>query len=313
MTEISLAVHGGAGGPSRAPSESERDGLRRKALAAALRSGHEILSLGGSALDAVVAAVVVLEDDEVFNAGPGSVLRSDGGVVMDASLMDGATAQAGAVAGVRRIRNPIRGARCVLDDGRYVLLSGTGAEDFVSDRGVMLADPQSFVTEARARQLESTRRRQSVLLDHDAEGLGTVGAVARDANGHLAAATSTGGMTNALASRIGDSPLIGAGTWADDATCAVSGTGEGEIFMRSAFAHEIDARIRLAGESIAEACTGALARVVRLGGVGGGIALAAEGQPVLDLTTSAMPRGAIGADGVARIALLAGEPLRPAS
>lgn len=277
-----LAIHGGAGpapagevdgGASRWPRQAE-------GLAAALRAGLAVLSAGGPALDAVIAAVAVLEDDDLWNAGRGSALTSAGTVEMDASVADGRGRRLGGVACVTGIRHPVEAARAVMDDGRHVLLAGPGAEAFARSHGLAFEPPDWFITEHRRQALAAAT-----------PGVGTVGAVARDSDGHLAAATSTGGRTGQLPGRIGDSPVPGAGTWADDATCAVSATGIGEAFLRAAFAHEVDARLRLEGVDLDAACREALAAVHAAGGDGGCIAVAAEGSPLLPFTTALMHRG----------------------
>lgn len=301
---IGLAVHAGAG--PRGPGDSAREAAARAGLTAALEAGRELLGRGGAALDAAQAAVRELEACEVLNAGVGSVLTADGHVEMDACLADGATRRVGAVAALRRSRHPIDGARAVLEHGRHVLLVGEAADAFCARSGVEAVAPERLVTEARRRQLERARARDRVQLDHAGEGpdsRGTVGAVARDAAGHLAAATSTGGLTHQLPGRVGDSPVVGAGTWADDATCAVSATGEGELFLRVAFAHEVDARMRLGGEPLGRACEAALARVEELGGSGGCIAIGAEGPPVLTFGTAVMLRGWLDERGEARVVI----------
>lgn len=302
-------MHGGAGDlrtEELAPALL-REGTRE--LRAALRVGARVLSQGGSALDAVVEAVSLLEDCEFFNAGRGSVLRSDGSVAMDASVMEGGGRRGGAVAGVRRIRNPVRAARAVLEDGVHVLLIGDGAESLASAWGLPLAPESYFRTERRLAELERRRARPA---GGENESRETVGAVALDARGSLAAATSTGGSTGSHAARVGDSPILGAGTWADDATCAVSATGQGELFVRTAFAHEIDATMRLRGVELEVACTQALSRVAALGGRGGCIALDRTGRVAMPFTTPAMPRGLIRADDpIPWLAMRADEPLAP--
>ena len=268
-----LAIHGGAGPAPADPDHDGRWARQADGLAAALRAGLVVLVAGGSAIDAVVAAVALMEDDEEWNAGRGSALTAAGTVEMDAAVADGRTRGLGAVACVTGIRHPVDAARAVLADGRHVLLAGPGAESFARSASLDF-EPQSwFITE---------RRRQA---------LGTVGAVARDVSGHLAAATSTGGRTAQLPGRIGDTPIPGAGTWADDATCAVSATGVGEAFLRTAFAHEVDARLRLGGADLDTACREALAVVGAAAGDGGCVALAADGPPVLPFTTALMHRG----------------------
>jgi beta-aspartyl-peptidase (threonine type) len=244
VTGVLIAVHGGAGQPRPA----DRDAARIAALARSLEAGHGLLVAGGTALDAVVAAVEVLESDGGFNAGRGSVRTAEGTVEMDAGVADGAGRRVGAVAAVRGLRHPVAAARAVLDDGRHVLLAGAGAAEFARVAGLGFEPDEWFV-------------------DTDVAP-GTVGAVALDTDGHLAAATSTGGRHGQLPGRVGDSPVPGAGLWADDAICAVSATGEGEAFLRVAFAHEVDARLRLGGQSLEEACGEALERVDAGGGTG---------------------------------------------
>jgi len=289
---VALALHGGAGRILRERLGNGRDRALRDALTAILEDGLARLAAGASALDVAQLAVVRLEDDPQFNAGRGSALTAEGEVEMDAALMDGRTRAAGAVACVRGVRNPIALARKLLDEGRHVLLAGEGAERFARECGIELAPRAWLVTRERERELASARAGGRVSLDRDEPGaLGTVGAVARDSHGHLAAATSTGGMTNQRPGRIGDSPILGAGTWADDATCAVSATGHGERFLRAAFAHEIDAAMRLAALPLRAACEAALARVAVLGGGGGCIALARSGGAVAVFDTPGMVRG----------------------
>jgi isoaspartyl peptidase/L-asparaginase-like protein (Ntn-hydrolase superfamily) len=282
-------VHGGSG-PAGDPG-----GEIRRGLAAALEAGWRALAAGGSALDAVVAAVEVLEDREEFNAGRGSALTRAGGVEMDAAVMEGAQRRAGAVAGLRRVVHPVRAARAVMERSPHVLLAGPAADEFAGACGLALAEPDHFVTARRRAQLEALARPPGP------EAGGTVGAVARDADGHLAAATSTGGVAGKLPGRVSDSALPGAGTWADDATCAVSATGHGEAFVRCAFAHEVDALLRHARLPLAEACERALARVSALGARGGCIALDARGGLALPFSSPAMPRGWIGEDGRPRV------------
>jgi beta-aspartyl-peptidase (threonine type) len=295
MAGIALAVHGGAGGPPATEADAQEI---RAALAASLRAGHARLAAGGSALDAVEAAVAVLESHPLFNAGRGAALTSAGGVELDAAIMDGRSRALGAVACVRGIANPVRLARLVLERTPHVLLVGPGAESFAAAHGVPSVDPASLVTSARWADLERARQ-----AERRPAGGGTVGAVALDGAGHLAAATSTGGVTNQLPGRVGDTPIAGAGTWADDATCAVSATGPGEAFIRSAFAHEIDARMRLAGAGLEDACREALRRVGELGARGGCVAVDRTGRIALPFTSAAMPRGTIGADGVTCVAI----------
>jgi isoaspartyl peptidase/L-asparaginase-like protein (Ntn-hydrolase superfamily) len=268
----------------------------RRDLGRALDAGLDVLQRGGSALDAVVLAVSVLEDSWVFNAGRGAVLRRDGTARLDASVMQGADRRAGAVCLVTRARNPVRLARAVLERGQEVLLAGEDADRFALEAGLDTCPPEYFITDYRREQLVRLGQRGGVALDHDDPPRGaeepegqTVGAVALDGNGHLAAATSTGGMTNALPGRVGDSPLVGAGTWASDDTVAVSATGSGEHFIRAAFAHEVHARMLWAKADLDAATRGALQVVAALGGQGGCVAVDRTGRVLAPFTTSAMP------------------------
>jgi beta-aspartyl-peptidase (threonine type) len=308
LNAFALAIHGGAGALSVGRIPQGRVEEMRRDLGVALDRGAVVLARGGSAVDAVVAAVCVLEDSPVFNAGRGAVLRSDGTARLDASVMDGAGRRAGAVCLVRTAQNPVRLAQAVLERGREVLLAGDEADRFAIQSGLAVRPPEYFVSEHRRLDLDRVSRGGGTALDHDVErdelGLGpvpavpgpveeegqTVGAVALDRAGHLAAATSTGGMTNASAGRVGDSPIIGAGTWASDETCAISATGTGELFIRAAFAHEVHSRLAWAHEDLEAATRGALDTVVRLGGRGGCVAIGRDGSLHAPFTTLAMPR-----------------------
>ncbi len=281
-----IAIHGGAGFSRRTPPQPYRAGLAR-----ALAAGWDILARGGTSLDAVSAAVVALEDDALFNAGRGAVYNAAGEHELDASIMDGATLRAGAVAAVARIRNPVLAARAVMDHSPHVLLAGTGAERFARRHGLKMEKPSYFSTPARLAALRGN------LKHHH----GTVGAVALDRNGNLAAATSTGGFTGKLPGRVGDSPVIGAGTWADNATCALSGTGHGELFLRTALAHDVAARIRYGKQSLPGAARSALAAIARLGGDGGLVAIDRRGNLALPFNSEAMPRACVGRDGKLRV------------
>jgi L-asparaginase / beta-aspartyl-peptidase len=281
MDEIAIVVHGGAGGSVEDPDRVAR---MRAGAAAAVEAGHAVLAAGGPALDAVEAAVVVLEDDPEFNAGRGAALTEYGRVELDASMMDGATRAAGAVAAVRGVRNPIRAARAVLADGRHVLLVGQPATDFAATAGLAFESETWFVTERE--RLALVR-----LKEGDATGArGTVGAVARDAQGRVAAATSTGGVSGQRLGRVGDSPLIGAGTWADEAV-AVSCTGHGESIIRMALAHEVHALLIHNELTLEEACETALEGVTRFGGDAGVIAVTARGEVAATFNSEAMTRG----------------------
>ena len=264
-----------------------------------------MLAGGGTSLDAVVAAVTVMEDSPLFNAGKGAVFTSEGSNEMDASVMDGRDGRAGAVAGVTTVRNPIDAARAVMDKSRHVLLAGRGAEQFAKEQGLAIVDASYFRTEERWEQLQSAKERNRLQLDHDAPGaapvkkgalaadekFGTVGAVALDQAGNLAAATSTGGLTNKRFGRIGDSPIIGAGTWAENASVAVSATGTGEMFMRAVAAHDIAALVKYKGLAPQAAADAVLGKVKSLGGRGGVIVLDRTGEPVFSFTTEGMYRG----------------------
>jgi beta-aspartyl-peptidase (threonine type) len=269
----------------------ERERQYRAGLTAALDAGYDILRSGGTSLDAVTRAVMALEDDPLFNAGCGAVFTLDGHNELDASIMDGATLRAGAVAGVTHIKNPIELARTVMEHSDYVLLCGSGAEEFALTRGFRLVPRSYFHTPSRWRQLERIRAADAELSPLTISHVGTVGAVARDSGGRLAAATSTGGMTGKRYGRIGDSPLIGAGTYADDRSCAVSATGHGEIFIRAAVAHDICARMRFGGRTLDEAVREVvLAELPALGGEGGVIAMDRHGRVAMEFNSEGMFR-----------------------
>lgn len=295
-TAWKLAVHGGAGGIVRDRTSAEKDRAVRAGLERALEAGSAILDAGGSALDAVEAAVKVLEDDPNFNAGRGSVFTWDGTNEMDASIMDGRTRAAGAVAGTTATRNPVSLARAVMEDSPHVMLSAEGADRFSVDHRLEQAPPEWFATPERRHQLEELKANNLSALDVEYK-YGTVGAVALDCDGHVAAATSTGGMTGKRWDRIGDSPIIGAGTYADDRAGAVSSTGWGEFFIRVGVAHEICARMRMNGESARDAADTVLAEVKALGGDGGVIVVTPQGEIVQAFNTAGMNRGKASADG----------------
>jgi isoaspartyl peptidase/L-asparaginase-like protein (Ntn-hydrolase superfamily) len=273
---VEIVVHGGAGNWREETHEAARDGVQR-----AVEAGYAVLAGGGDALEAAQAAVIVLEDDPVFNAGRGAVLDERGFVLLDASVMRGADRAAGAVAAIRGIRNPVLAARAVMEEGRHVMLAGEAAAKFAREAGLETAPEAWFRTAERQRAFE---------------GGGTVGAVARDGDGRLAAATSTGGINGKHPGRVGDSPIIGAGTWADDATAAISCTGDGEAVIRIALAHEIDALIRHAGLTLEDAAERALAGLEPFG-TAGLIAVGADGAIATPFTTEAMPRGWRAGDG----------------
>jgi L-asparaginase / beta-aspartyl-peptidase len=299
-----LAIHGGAGTLPRAEMSSERESKYRAGLAAALDAGFAVLQAGGASLDAVTRAVVVLEDNPLFNAGRGSVFTLDGLNELDASIMDGSTLKAGAVCGVTHIRNPIELARTVMEHSEYVMLSGAGAEEFALSRGVPLVPRSYFHTPERWRQLERIRSGDAELSALTISHVGTVGAVARDGDGRLAAATSTGGMTGKRYSRIGDSPIIGAGTYADDRSCAVSATGHGEVFIRAAVAHDICSRMRFGGRTLGAAAREVvLEELAALRGEGGIIGIDAAGEIAMEFNSEGMFRASRRDGEEARIAI----------
>jgi beta-aspartyl-peptidase (threonine type) len=289
-----LMVHGGCGAMRPGGLDPEQEEMARAGLAAALDAGERILTAGRSALDAVEAAARVLEDDSVFNAGRGSVLNYEGGIDLDAAIMDGRTRDAGAVAGLKTVRCPISLARAVMEKTSHVLLSFEGAEEFAREHGFEMVDPSWFETAERRAQLNKVRAAGGK-FDADVK-YGTIGAVAVDQSGHVAAATSTGGLTAKRWGRIGDSPLIGAGTYADDRSAAVSATGSGEFFIRAVAAHQVADRIRLAGAGLQQAIDETLADISEMGGTGGLIAVAPSGEAAWGFTTSGMYRGMAGAD-----------------
>lgn len=306
MSTIALAVHGGAGTIARELMTPAREKAYRDALELALKRGHAVLKEGGTALDAVEAAVRALEDSPHFNAGKGSVFNADGQHEMDASLMNGSDLRAGAVAGVQNVKNPISLARRVMEKSSHVLISGMGAFEFAHKQKIELEDDQYFFDQFRYDQWKETVGTDVYTLDHSDKDkkFGTVGAVALDAHGHIAAATSTGGMTNKKWQRIGDSPIIGAGTYANDATCAVSCTGHGESFIRAVAAHDVHALMAYKGLSLQEAVRVVVhEKLPPLDGDGGLIAVDRNGDIVLDFNCTGMYRGQVGTDGVFHTAI----------
>ncbi|HWG99558.1 MAG TPA: isoaspartyl peptidase/L-asparaginase [Pilimelia sp.] len=302
--DVVLAVHGGAGGgldPATTPPERERayrDGLR-----AALSAGYAVLRRGGSSLDAVQAAVTILEDNPLFNAGRGAVFNTDAAHELDASIMDGRTLDAGAVSGVQHVRNPIAAARLVMESSPHVMLSGAGADEFAARRGLPTVTQDYYFTEARWQALLAAKNPPAARAGRAAApapdpGGETVGAVARARNGDLAAATSTGGLTNKMVGRIGDSPIIGAGTYAENGTVCVSATGTGEVFIRGVAASDIAAQMRYARAPVWEAARRVVTeKLPRLGGTGGVIALDARGRLATPRSTPGLLRGWVTADG----------------
>ena len=285
-----LVIHGGAGVIERKNISPDKEAEIHAGLDLALAAGSAILQRGGSALDAVEAAVKVLEDDPNFNAGRGSVFTHNGHIELDASIMDGRTRAAGAVTGVTRTKNPISLARAVMEKSEHVFLSREGADEFSRQQGLEQVPRDYFETPLRRKQLEEFKAKKVSALDIEYK-FGTVGAVALDSGGHVAAATSTGGMTGKRWGRIGDSPIIGAGTYADDRGCAVSGTGWGEYFIRVGVAHEICARMRLGASDPQQAADQVMAEVKALGGDGGVILVTPQGEMVYAFNTPGMYRG----------------------
>lgn len=296
---VKLAIHGGAGGDGPWKGPTDLDPQRIACMHNVLSTVGSMLESGIDALEAVTVAVEMLEDEPLFNAGVGSVLAADGSVTMDASIMRGSDSAAGSVVNVTNIRHPIRAANKILQKGWPVMLNSKGAENFALEKGLEEVSQEWLITDLRKAQWKKWRDTKSrpgstdeddeAILDHDNEGMGTVGAVAIDSQGSLAAATSTGGMTGKPDGRIGDTPIIGAGTWADKAV-AVSCTGVGEAFIRTCAAHEVSSRIRM-GDSLLEACEGVLYQVAPLGGRGGIIAINDEGDLVMPFQTTLMYRG----------------------
>ena len=303
--KFGLVIHGGAGTIERSNMTPEKEREYRAGLERALKAGYEILKSGGSSLDATEAAVRVLEDDPHFNAGRGSVFTSAGTNEMDAAIMDGKTLAAGAVAVLQHVKNPISLARLVMEKSGHVMIDGEGAEALAKENGVELVDQKYFFTQDRWDALQKIKAAQKkrtggagkafVITDQDRHG--TVGAVALDKNGNLAAATSTGGTTNKRPGRVGDSPIIGAGTYANNATCAVSATGDGEYFIRASVGHDISALMEYRGMSLKESAQTVLDKVARLGGAGGLIAIDRQGNVALPFNTSGMYRGHVDPNG----------------
>ena len=289
-------IHGGAGVIERGSMSPEREQAIRTGLQSALAAGSMVLERGGSALDAVEAAVRELEDDANFNAGRGAVFTHEGSIELDAAIMDGRTRAAGAVAGVKTTRNPVSLARAVMEKTAHVFLGGSGAAELAVDQGLEQVPPEWFETEERRQQLEKVKATRSEAFDVELK-YGTVGAVALDKNGHVAAATSTGGLTGKRWGRIGDTPVIGAGTYADDRSAAVSGTGTGEIFIRAVAGHQLAERVRLGGEALQQALDATLADIESLSGSGGLIAVTPRGEAAWGFTTPGMYRGMADASG----------------
>lgn len=309
-----LVLHGGAGVIERKALSAAQEAEYRATLAQARDAGYAVLERGGAALDAVIAVIVILEDSPLFNAGKGAVFTADGTCELDASIMDGRTQAAGAVAGVKHIKNPITLARAVMDKSEHVMLTGEGAEKFAQQQGFALVPNEYFQTERRREQLEAAKKKAAAkkvsALDTPADRAlryGTVGCVALDRAGNLAAGTSTGGMTNKKFGRVGDAPIIGAGTYAADATCAVSATGWGEYFIRVGVARDIAAQLEYRGTPLKEAAAATIAKVGELGGDGGVVCIDKDGNIALPFNSPGMYRAWRLSRGAAGVAIFSGE------
>lgn len=298
--KIGIVIHGGAGTMDRSKITPEREKMYREGLERALQAGYEILKRGGTSLDAVEASVRTMEDNPLHNAGKGAVFTSAGMNELDSAIMDGKTLKAGSVGGVKHVKNPVQLARYVMEKTPHVMVVGDGADALAREAGVATVDQKYFFTQERWDALQRVKEGQSAaaksgkqyIITHD-DLHGTVGAVALDQAGNLAAATSTGGTTDKRPGRLGDSPVIGAGTYANNLTCAVSGTGDGEYFIRSAVGHDVSAIMEYRGTPLKEAAQTVLDKVAKLGGTGGMIAIDKDGNIALPFNTSGMYRGYI--------------------
>ncbi|EID76605.1 isoaspartyl peptidase/L-asparaginase family protein [Imtechella halotolerans] len=310
-----IVIHGGAGTILKKNMTPELEAEYKKVLEEAIRTGHEILKNGGSSLDAVEKTINVMEDSPLFNAGKGAVFTNDGKNELDASIMDGKTLNAGAVASVTTVKNPINLARAIMEKSEHVMLVKEGAEFFAKQNGIALVDPSYFYTENRMKSLLKAKEREKIELDHDDKTsfydstikdskFGTVGCVALDMYGNLAAGTSTGGMTNKKWGRVGDAPIIGAGTYANNNTCAVSATGWGEYFIRSVVAYDISALMEYKGLSLQQAAQEVIQnKVTKLGGDGGIVAIDKEGNISMEFNTAGMYRAHMNKEGKLRIGI----------
>ena len=303
--DFAIVIHGGAGTILKKNMTPEKETAYKAVLKEAIKSGHTILKNGGTSLDAITKTINVMEDSPLFNAGKGAVFTNEGTNELDASIMDGETLNAGASAGTTTVKNPIDLARAIMDNSPHVMLSGKGADIFAQEQGLEIVDPSYFYTEGRFKALERTRASEKIELDHNDKSVyydpeikdskfGTVGCVALDKNGNLAAGTSTGGMTNKRWGRVGDVPIIGAGTYANNATCAVSSTGWGEYFIRATVAHDISALMEYKGLSLKDAAYEVIHnKVGKLGGNGGIVAIDKNGNMVFEFNTEGMYRASM--------------------
>jgi len=304
--KIMLVIHGGAGTITRRSMSAEMEQQYRAGLEQALRTGHGVLAKGGSSLDAVESTIRVLEDNPLFNAGKGAVFTHEGRNELDASIMDGRTKAAGSVAGLTIIRNPISAARAVMEKSEHVMMVGRGAELFATQQGLEIVDPSYFWTERRWKSLQQDllkeKKPQAALEGAEEKKFGTVGAVALDRSGNLAAGTSTGGMTNKKYGRVGDAPIIGAGTYAENESCAVSATGHGEFFIRWTVAHDIAALVKYRGMPVKAAAEEVIhKKLAPVKGEGGVIVLDAKGNFAMPFNSEGMYRGWIGTDGTPHV------------
>lgn len=312
--EFSIVIHGGAGTILKKNMTPEREAAYKQKLEEAIRVGYEVLKSGGTSLDAITKTINVMEDSPLFNAGKGAVFTNAETNELDASIMDGKTLNAGASAGTKNVRNPIDLARAIMDNSPHVMMAGTGAEKFAEEQGLTIVDPKYFYTENRMNSLIRAMEREKIELDHDDKSafydptikdykFGTVGCAALDKNGNLAAGTSTGGMTNKRWGRVGDAPIIGSGTYANNATCAVSSTGWGEFFIRAQVAHDISALMDYKGLSLKEAAKTVIGKVGDLGGDGGIVAVDKNGNVVMEFNTAGMYRATMDDEGNLKIGI----------
>lgn len=301
QTKYALVIHGGAGVMERDKMPPMMQKQYTDVLTRALEVGDSVLRSGGTCLDAIENTIIILENSPLFNAGKGAVLTYDGIAELDASIMEGSTLKAGAIAGVRDIKNPIRVARAVMEKSEHVMLSGAGASQFAKEKGYEMVDNSYFITEPRLKSLEQLQKKERVTNQNDKHG--TVGCIALDTYGNIAAGTSTGGMMNKRYGRIGDSPIIGAGTYANNATGAFSCTGHGEFYIRLGFARDISALMEYKNIDITRACQEEIKKLTQLGGTGGVIGIDKKGNIAMEFNTSGMFRGYITSDGKKEVAI----------
>jgi beta-aspartyl-peptidase (threonine type) len=302
-SETALIIHGGAGGMSQDEMSTKAQKTYRSALRTALKEGNEVLENGGSALDAVEAAITTMESDTLFNAARGAVLTSQNTVELDASIMDGKTRNAGALTGVKTVKHPIQLARTIMTESKHVMMAQEGAETFAEQHGLETVENDYFIIDSR----RSSSGDGAALPKDDTDKFGTVGAVALDEDGNLAAGTSTGGISNKRFGRVGDSPIIGAGTYASNKSVAVSATGQGEFYIRSVAAHNVASRVRFGDTPLQEAARAAVEEAEDLGGVGGLIVLDPEGNMAMPFTTTGMFRAYVTPDGTMKVRIFKDE------